>query len=115
MRLVARVEFSKEKQAGQSRILQNGKVTFSNTVFGLYFLSLECQNKMLKLNQGYNCDSLITKLEVFFLFFIFYLFLFLAYGNYFPVHKRRTKAVVEIGNLFQRSCDKEKSAKSTFR
>lgn len=114
MRLVAGVEFSREKQAGQSKILQNGKVTFSNTVFGLYFLSLECQNKMLKLNQGYNCDSLITNLEVGF-FFFFNLFLFLAYGNYFPVHKRRTKAVVEIGNLFQRSCDKEKSARSTFR
>lgn len=92
MRLVAGVEFSKEKQAGLSKIFQNGKVTFSNIVFRLYFLALECQNKMLKLNQGYNCDFLITNLEVGFLLLL--LFLFLVYGNYFPVHKR-TKAVVK--------------------
>lgn len=82
MRLVAGVEFSEEKQAGQSRILQNGKVTFSNTVFGLYFLSLECQNKMLKLNQGYNCDSLITNLEV--VFFVFLLVFVFSLWKLFP-------------------------------
>lgn len=92
MRLVAGAEFSKEEQAGLSKLFPNSEVTFSNIVFRLYFLSLECQNKMLKLNQGYTCDLLITNLEVGFLLLL--LFLFLVYGNYLPVHKR-TKAVVK--------------------
>lgn len=44
------VKFSKEKQAGPSKVFQNGKVPFFEHCSLVCVFSPECQNKMLKLN-----------------------------------------------------------------